>query len=197
MEPAAPALPREPQLTRTRRHLADFSLPSFSLAVHATHLRRGRVAEAYPGDVPLTAGHRARGPGGPVAPAAILLDCGRPRTRRQIHHALKHSLNTMAVLRRAASLTSLVTFLGVAVTGLNRSAFAVAVDAVTRASPLLDASAASHRTMGPRRPGGPTIVLVDRCERGTMEVKVIILAPKGRLGTTTTTTNNHHHHHHK
>lgn len=53
----------EVQLTGTRRHLADFSLPSFSLAVHATHLWRGRVAEAYPGDVSLTAGHGAGGPG--------------------------------------------------------------------------------------------------------------------------------------
>lgn len=53
----------EIQLTGTGRHLADFSLPSFSLAVHATHLWRGRVAEAYPGDVSLTAGHRAGRPG--------------------------------------------------------------------------------------------------------------------------------------
>lgn len=67
----------EIQLTRTGCHLTDFSLPSFSLAVHATHLWGGGVAEAYPGDVSLSAGHRARRPGGPVAPAAILLDCGR------------------------------------------------------------------------------------------------------------------------
>lgn len=53
----------EIQLTGTRRHLADFSLPSFSLAVQATHLWRGRVAEAYPGDVSLSAGHRAGRPG--------------------------------------------------------------------------------------------------------------------------------------
>ena len=55
-------------------------------------------------------------------------------------------------------LTALVTFLGVAVTGLHRGALTVAVDAVTGASALLDAATTSHRTMGPVRPGGPTVL---------------------------------------
>lgn len=53
-----------------------------------------------------------------------------------------------------------VTFLGVAVTGLDRGALTVAVDAVTGASALLDAPTTSHRTMGPVRPGRPTVLCV-------------------------------------
>lgn len=55
-------------------------------------------------------------------------------------------------------LTAFVTFLGVAVTGLDRGALTVAVDAITGASTLLDAASTSHWTMRPFRPGGPTII---------------------------------------
>lgn len=47
-------------------------------------------------------------------------------------------------IENAGLLTSFVTFLGVAVTCLDRSALAVAVDAVTGAATLLDASTTSH-----------------------------------------------------
>lgn len=50
-------------------------------------------------------------------------------------------------------LTALVAFLRVAVTGLDRSAVTLAIDSVTGASTLLDATTTSHRTMGPVRPG--------------------------------------------
>lgn len=65
----------ESQLTGTRGFAADFRLTSFTLAVHATHLGCGGVAEAYAGDDPLATGHRARRPGRPVAPGAVLFDC--------------------------------------------------------------------------------------------------------------------------
>lgn len=58
-------------------------------------------------------------------------------------------------------LTSFVAFLGVAVTGLDGGAIAVAVDAVAGASALLDASTTGHRTLGPCRPGGPAALCGD------------------------------------
>lgn len=77
-------------------------------------------------------------------------------------HQQKIFIITIAELR----LTAFVAFLGVAVTGLDRGALTVAVDAVTGASTLLDAPTTSHRTMGPFRPGGPTILCIVTCYRG-------------------------------
>lgn len=51
-----------------------------------------------------------------------------------------------------------VTFLWVAITGLDRGALTLAVDAVAGASTLLDAAATSHRTLGPFRPCGPSVL---------------------------------------
>lgn len=65
--------------------------------------------------------------------------------------------------KNAECLTSFVAFLGVAVTGLDRSAFAVTVDAVAGASALLDASTTRHRTLGPCRPGGPPTMSRNHC----------------------------------
>lgn len=66
-------------------------------------------------------------------------------------------------VKNAEWLTAFVTFLGVAVTGLNRGALTVVVDAVAGASALLDATTTSCRTRGPFRPGGPTILFIGRC----------------------------------
>lgn len=63
-------------------------------------------------------------------------------------------------------LTAFVTFLWVAVTGLHRGALTLAVDAVAGAAALLDATAASHRTLGPLRPGGPAVFCVIACCKG-------------------------------
>lgn len=55
-----PWRPRSPtSIDRTGRLPADFSLTSLSLAVSATHLGCGGVAEADLGDDPLATGHRA------------------------------------------------------------------------------------------------------------------------------------------
>lgn len=64
-------------------------------------------------------------------------------------------------VKTVGRLTSFVAFLGIAVTGLDGGALAVAVDAVAGASALLDASTAGHRALGPCRPGGPAILFRD------------------------------------
>lgn len=73
-------------------------------------------------------------------------------------------------VKNAEWLTAFVTFLGVAVTGLNRGALTVVVDAVAGASALLDATTTSCRTRGPFRPGGPTILFIGRCRGGRHKV---------------------------
>lgn len=78
-------------------------------------------------------------------------------------HALMLFRSPDGSVKKVGRLTALVAFLGVAVTGLDRGALAVAVDAVTGASTLLDASTASDRALGPRRPGGPTTLSSDHC----------------------------------
>lgn len=54
--------------------LAGPGLPGFAFTRLPVHLGAGRVAEPDPRDHTLTAGHRTRRPGRPVAPAAILFD---------------------------------------------------------------------------------------------------------------------------
>lgn len=61
-------------LTGAGRHLTLLGLPTLAHAVLASHLRGGGVAEAYVCDDTRAAGDGAGRPGGPVAPASVLLD---------------------------------------------------------------------------------------------------------------------------
>ncbi len=155
-------------LTWTRVLLARFGLTTVSLAVFPIHLRRRGVTQPDASDDAFATRHRARRPRGPMAPAAVLLDC--MKTQISINHM--HGNPNMMQAADVVELTAFVAFLCVTVSRLDRRAVAVAVDSVAGASALLNASAAGHRTVRPFRPGRPAvhtrIIRLKKTIRGNM-----------------------------